>query len=56
MDSVTAALHAQAARTLLEDESAKLTGGIYTPACLGQEYIDHLAEVGFKFETKVQDL
>ncbi|EXJ92909.1 hypothetical protein A1O3_01465 [Capronia epimyces CBS 606.96] len=53
---LTAALLAQAAGTLLQDDSARLTGGIYTPACLGQAYIDRLQEVGVKFETEVRNL
>ncbi|KAH6664886.1 Saccharopine dehydrogenase-domain-containing protein [Halenospora varia] len=30
----------------------KLSGGIYTPACLGQDLIDRLDSAGFKFEKK----
>jgi short subunit dehydrogenase-like uncharacterized protein len=52
--AVTAAFLAQAARTLLEDDVG-LAGGVYTPACLGQGYIDRLDEVGFKIETKIID-
>ena len=48
---VTGVFLAQAARTLLEDD-IKLSGGVYTPACLGQGYIDRLGEAGFKTETK----
>jgi short subunit dehydrogenase-like uncharacterized protein len=40
----------------LEDSSGRLTGGIYTPACLGVSYIDRLAGVGLAFKTEVQDL
>ncbi|RYC60489.1 hypothetical protein CHU98_g5709 [Xylaria longipes] len=39
-------------QTLLEDDVG-LSGGIYTPACLGQGYIDRLDEAGFKIETKI---
>jgi len=53
---VTAALLARAARTMLEDTSTRLTGGIYTPACLGAEYINRLEEVGLKFTTEVENL
>ncbi|EXJ80364.1 hypothetical protein A1O1_08508 [Capronia coronata CBS 617.96] len=52
---LTAALVAQGARTLLEDKSGRLTGGVYTPACLGQTYIDNLGEVGLKVETGVKE-
>lgn len=51
---VTAALLAQAASTILQDGSERLTGGIYTPACLGQGYVDRLEEVGVKFEAEIQ--
>ncbi|KEF58614.1 uncharacterized protein A1O9_06540 [Exophiala aquamarina CBS 119918] len=54
---LTAALLAQAARTMLEDtDDARLTGGICTPACLGGRYINHLEHVGLKFTTEVQHL
>ncbi|KAI1844718.1 hypothetical protein JX266_009174 [Neoarthrinium moseri] len=49
---LTATLLAQAAATLLE-EDVGLKGGVYTPACLGQGYIDRLNENGFKVETKI---
>ncbi|KAH8909735.1 hypothetical protein BR93DRAFT_965817 [Coniochaeta sp. PMI_546] len=45
-------LLAQAASTILEEDLG-LEGGIYTPACLGQEYIDRLDAAGFHFETKI---
>jgi short subunit dehydrogenase-like uncharacterized protein len=51
---VTAALLAQAASTILQDDSKRLTGGIYTAACLGQGYIDRLEEVGVKFYAETQ--
>lgn len=53
---VTAGFIAQAAGTLLQDDGPQLRGGVYTPACLGQPYINRLQEVGFKFETEVQTL
>ncbi len=37
---------------MLEDDVG-LEGGIYTPACLGQPYIDRLDAAGFKFESKI---
>ena len=43
---------AQAAMTLLEDDVG-LEGGIFTPACLGQPYIDRLDAAGFKFESEM---
>ncbi|KAE9367343.1 hypothetical protein N431DRAFT_561351 [Stipitochalara longipes BDJ] len=41
----------QAAISILQDNH-KLSGGVYTPACLGQKFIDRLDGAGFKFETK----
>lgn len=52
---LTGVLLAEAAATLLEEDT-QLPGGIYTPACLGQPYIDRLDKAGFHFETKVIDL
>jgi short subunit dehydrogenase-like uncharacterized protein len=43
---------AQAASTILEEDLG-LEGGIYTPACLGQGFIDRLDGAGFHFETKM---
>ena len=48
---VTAVSSSQAAISILLD-GHKLSGGIYTPACLGQKFIDRLGDAGFKFETK----
>jgi len=48
---VTGVSLSQAAISILLDEH-KLSGGIYTPACLGQKFIDRLDGAGFKFETK----
>ncbi|KAH7419616.1 Saccharopine dehydrogenase-domain-containing protein [Cadophora sp. MPI-SDFR-AT-0126] len=45
---------AQAAVSILRD-GHDLSGGIYTPACLGQKFIDRLDEVGFQFERKFYD-
>ncbi|KAK3692265.1 Saccharopine dehydrogenase-domain-containing protein [Podospora appendiculata] len=51
---LTGILLAEAAATLLEDGvDEKLPGGIYTPACLGQPFIDRLGRAGFHFETKL---
>ncbi|KAK1769368.1 Saccharopine dehydrogenase-domain-containing protein [Phialemonium atrogriseum] len=49
---LTGVLAAQAASTILEDD-IELEGGIYTPACLGQGFIDRLNDAGFRFETKM---
>lgn len=54
--SVTAVLLGQAVRTMLEVDTGRLSGGIYTPACLGREYVDRLEEVGLSIRTKVQDI
>lgn len=51
---LTAILLAQGAATILQDDTIKLTGGIYTPACLGQGFIDHLKEAGVQIETEIQ--
>jgi short subunit dehydrogenase-like uncharacterized protein len=53
---VTAALLAQGAATILQDDTVKLTGGIYTPACLGQGYIDRLENAGVHIETEIRDV
>ncbi|RYP14404.1 hypothetical protein DL765_006393 [Monosporascus sp. GIB2] len=54
---LTGILLAQAACTLLQDDAPLegAGGGIYTPACLGQEYIDRVHQHGFKFEAKIVD-
>jgi short subunit dehydrogenase-like uncharacterized protein len=49
--AVTGALLAEAASTILYDD-LKLPGGIYTPACLGQKFIDRLEPAGFTIEKK----
>ncbi|KAF4121344.1 short-chain dehydrogenase-like protein [Geosmithia morbida] len=48
---LTGMLLADGARTLLEEDTG-LQGGIYTPACLGQSYIDRVSDSGFKLEVK----
>lgn len=45
---------AEAAATVLQDD-VKLDGGVYTPACLGQAYIDRLDAAGFHFEVETVD-
>lgn len=37
--------------TVLEDNTG-LEGGIYTPACLGQPFIDRAYKAGFKVDVK----
>ncbi|KAI1765092.1 hypothetical protein GGR53DRAFT_491504 [Hypoxylon sp. FL1150] len=54
MYNLTAVLLSQAACTILQDD-IKLSGGVYTPACLGHGYIDRLNNVGFRLETKIID-
>lgn len=44
-------LMTQAALTILEDD-LDLPGGCYTPACLGQGYVDRVAQYGFAIEAK----
>jgi short subunit dehydrogenase-like uncharacterized protein len=51
-ETVTGLLLAESAISILKDER-KLTGGIYTPACLGQNFIDRLDAGGFKFEKMI---
>jgi len=50
--TVSGLMVAQAASTILEEDLG-LGGGVYTPACLGQAYIDRLDAAGFHFETKM---
>lgn len=50
--AVTGIFAAEAAVTLLEDDVALGGGGIFTPACLGQGWVDRLNRSGFKIETK----
>ena len=49
--TVTGIFLAEAAATLLQ-EDVDLPGGVYTPACLGQPFIDRLGRAGFHIETK----
>ncbi|KAH8889296.1 hypothetical protein GQ53DRAFT_223077 [Thozetella sp. PMI_491] len=49
MYMLTGLLMSQAALTLLED-GLEFEGGVYTPACLGQPFIDRLHAAGFHFE------
>ena len=51
---VTGVFLAEAAATLLEDDVAgRLPGGVLTPACLGQGYIDRLDRAGLHIEAKI---
>ncbi|PKS10342.1 hypothetical protein jhhlp_002093, partial [Lomentospora prolificans] len=52
MYNFSAVLVSEAALTILEDE-LDLDGGCYTPACLGQGYIDRLAQQGFTIKSKI---
>lgn len=49
---MTGAFLAQAAATLLEDDVDLGAGGVFTPACLGQQFVDRLDGAGFKIETE----
>ncbi|KAK6833542.1 hypothetical protein PG990_001665 [Apiospora arundinis] len=51
---LTATCLAQAAYFVLKEDH-KLQGGVYTPACLGQRFIDVLDGEGFKVESKLID-
>ncbi|KAK8066597.1 hypothetical protein PG997_013344 [Apiospora hydei] len=51
---LTATCLAQAAYFVLKEDH-QLEGGVYTPACLGQRFIDRLDGEGFKIETKLVD-
>ncbi|KAL8359472.1 hypothetical protein RB601_007820 [Gaeumannomyces tritici] len=54
MYHLTAIILAQAALSILEDyDDLQLGGGIYTPACLGQPFIERLNNAGFRFEAKI---
>ncbi|UNI14293.1 hypothetical protein JDV02_000937 [Purpureocillium takamizusanense] len=52
MYSLTAVFLAQGALTLLEDD-VELDGGVYTPACLGQGFVDRANTAGFKIDVKM---
>lgn len=49
---VTGIFLAQAALTILEDDVDLGGGGVFTPACLGQGFIDRVDAAGFRIETK----
>ncbi|KAH8841356.1 hypothetical protein MCOR27_000951 [Pyricularia oryzae] len=45
---------ARGAQTILEEyDSLQLKGGVYTPASLGQGFIDRVGEDGFEIKTKI---
>lgn len=48
---VTGLSLAEAAISIIKDDQ-KLAGGVYTPASLGQPFIDRLQSVGLKIEKK----
>lgn len=48
---MTGVFLAQGALTILEDD-LELGGGSFTPACLGQSYLDRLHGAGFKVDVK----
>ncbi|KJZ78901.1 hypothetical protein HIM_01674 [Hirsutella minnesotensis 3608] len=49
---LTAVYLAQAALTILQDDVG-LDGGVYTPACLGQGYVDRVNDAGFTIDVKL---
>jgi hypothetical protein len=46
-------LPSQGALMVLEDD-VELPGGIFTPSCLGQPFIDRISNAGFKLETELK--
>lgn len=52
MYALTAVFLAQGALTVLEDDLDLGGGGVFTPACLGQGFVDRLDGVGFKIQTE----
>ncbi|RFU23700.1 hypothetical protein B7463_g12639, partial [Scytalidium lignicola] len=52
---LTGVFMSTAAISILRDEHKELTGGVYTPATLGESFIDRLVEGGFKIETKIYE-
>ncbi|KAG8165503.1 hypothetical protein KVR01_004055 [Diaporthe batatas] len=52
MYALTAAFLAHGALTVLEDDVDLGGGGVFTPACLGQGFVDRLDGVGFKIQTE----
>ncbi|GAM42900.1 hypothetical protein TCE0_044r17284 [Talaromyces pinophilus] len=54
---LTATFLAEAAASMLEeDDSPRLTGGVYTPACLGERYVNRLRGIGVEISTEIQEL
>lgn len=54
---MTATFLVEAAAAMLEeDDSPRLTGGIYTPACIGERYVNRLRGVGVEISTEIQEL
>jgi short subunit dehydrogenase-like uncharacterized protein len=51
---LTAVQLSQMALTMLRDEDVKLAGGVYTPACLGQGFVDRLKANGVELETEIR--
>ncbi|KAK5990181.1 Putative trans-acting enoyl reductase [Cladobotryum mycophilum] len=49
------AIYAVEGALMLLEEEVDLPGGLLTPACLGQRYIDRLQEAGFHMEVRLQD-
>ena len=53
-DIVTGLFLGQAALTLLqEDIELELRGGVYTPSCLGQGFVDRCHDAGFMMSVKM---
>ncbi|KAJ0107590.1 saccharopine dehydrogenase [Diaporthe amygdali] len=52
MYALTGTLLAEAALTVLEDDIDLGGGGVFTPACLGQGFVDRLDGAGFKIQTE----
>ncbi|KAJ4392169.1 hypothetical protein N0V93_005792 [Gnomoniopsis smithogilvyi] len=52
MYHLTGIFLAQAALTVLEDDIDLGGGGVFTPACLGQGFVDRVHAAGFRIETK----
>lgn len=44
----------QAAITVLEDD-VDLPGGIYTPVCLGETFVNRVSDAGFTMDVKILD-
>lgn len=52
LNLVTGLFLGQAAITVLEDD-VDLPGGIYTPACLGETFVNRVSDAGFKMDVKI---